>query len=78
MNNIHERLTKCFSAVFPQISQEQIPFAGRGSIAGWDSVATVTLFAAIEEEFGVVLDVEELQNLDSFHEISEHLYKNQG
>jgi phosphopantetheine binding protein len=73
VNNVQERLTRCFSAVFSQVSREEICFVGRGSIAEWDSVATITLFALIEEEFGIGLDVEELQNLDSFQEIYEYL-----
>jgi len=78
VNNIQERLTRCFSAVFSQVPREEIRFVGQGSIAGWDSVATVTLFALIEEEFGIALDVEALQNLDSFQEIYEYLCQRQG
>jgi len=73
VNNIQERLTRCFSAVFSHVPREEIPFVGQGSIAGWDSVTTATLFALIEEEFGVALDVEDLQTLDSFQEIYEYL-----
>jgi acyl carrier protein len=35
-------------------------------LAAWDSVATVSLAAAVEEEFGIQFDPEEIENLNSF------------
>jgi acyl carrier protein len=64
--DIQARLAVCFSAVFPELSQEQVESATPASVAQWDSVATVTLFALVEEEFGIVIDVDELASNISF------------
>jgi acyl carrier protein len=49
------RLIRCFAATFPHLTNEEITAATLESVAGWDSVATVTLLAIIHEEFGVEL-----------------------
>lgn len=36
------------------------------SVGGWDSVATVTLAATVEEEFGIEFEPEEMEELISF------------
>ncbi len=73
MNEIRSRLIRCFAAVFPQVPEEHIPTARQDSTEGWDSIATVTLFALIEQEFGIELGFEELENLESFTRIHDCL-----
>lgn len=51
MDDIEIRLIRCFSALFPELSTEQILTMAPANATHWDSVATVTLFAMIEEEF---------------------------
>ena len=52
MPEIRERLIHCFQAVFPDLSESEAAHATAQGVAGWDSVATVTLTAVVEEEFG--------------------------
>jgi acyl carrier protein len=52
--------------VFPDLPQGNIESAGPATIATWDSVATVTLFAVIEEEFGIAFDIDDLEDEISF------------
>jgi acyl carrier protein len=66
MNDVQIRLMKCFSAVFPDLAAADIPAASMESVAGWDSLASVTLLTVVEEEFGVAIEPEELEHLQSF------------
>lgn len=73
MNNIEGRLTRCFSAVFPNLSEHQAATASAETVAGWDSVAVATLVTTIEEEFGMEFDVEALGDLTSYQSIFDYL-----
>jgi acyl carrier protein len=66
MTDVHPRLTKCFAAVFPTLPPADMPAATMESIAGWDSLASVTLLTVVEEEFATTIEPEELENLQSF------------
>jgi acyl carrier protein len=61
------RLIRCFQAVFRELSEPQAARANNLSVAAWDSVATVTLAATVEEEFGIQLQGEDIERLNSFH-----------
>ena len=73
MNDIAARLTRCFSAVFPNIPAEQIATASLETVEGWDSVAAATLVVTIEEEFGIEFEVEVVGNLSSYQSIFDYL-----
>ena len=61
-----DRLIRCFAAVFPTLSPEEIPNTSVESAGVWDSLATVTLAAVIQDEFSVEIDPSDLQELTSF------------
>jgi acyl carrier protein len=63
MDLIGGRLKKCFSAVFPHLTESDILRATPESVGAWDSVATVSLFALIYEEFGFTVDPEALEHI---------------
>ena len=65
MTDTQARLIRCFQAVFPDLSEVEIARAAQGHTASWDSVATVALVAAVEEEFAMQFDVSEIENLNS-------------
>jgi acyl carrier protein len=73
VNNTAERLTKCFLVVFPDITPEEVVSAATTSLKDWDSVASVTLFSLIEEEFGIVLSLDALDEFNTFQHILSHL-----
>jgi acyl carrier protein len=73
MNNIQERVTRCFSNVFPDLPEEEIPRASTASLAAWDSVAHVTLLSSIAEEFGLVFELEDYEELISYPLIVDRL-----
>ena len=64
--DIAARLEKCFAAVFDSLTPAQLRAARADEIAAWDSMATVTLMALVNEEFGIELDLDELETLSSF------------
>jgi acyl carrier protein len=75
MNNIPERVTQCFSNVFPNLRKNEISGASMASLAGWDSVAHVTLLSSVAEEFGLDLEVEDFEELVSYPLIVEYVEK---
>lgn len=66
MTDHDTRLVKCFNAVFDGLSEDQIRNATTTNVEGWDSVATVTLITLVEEEFGVEMDLDDLERFTSF------------
>lgn len=65
---IEHRLKRCFAAVFPTLTEDQIPGASLDTVPEWDSVAHLTLVQTIEEEFhaGISDEDEEVIELTSF------------
>ena len=64
--NEQSRLIDCFSAVFPMLTEKQILDLDQAAFAQWDSMATVTLIAVIEEAFQIEIPVHQMENLVSF------------
>ncbi|MBK7925941.1 MAG: acyl carrier protein [Bryobacterales bacterium] len=73
MNEITQRLTRCFLAVFPGLSEDAVATASQETVGAWDSLASITLVRVIEEEFGVSIDLFELEDLLSFNQLKAHL-----
>ena len=62
--DIETRLRQTFQAVFPET--KDVTTASATTVSAWDSVATITLLAVLEEEFGVVLALEDLGEVPSY------------
>jgi acyl carrier protein len=73
MGNLRERLVGCFATVFAGLSEPEIVKATPASVGAWDSLATVSLLAVIEEEFGLQVQPEEFENFVSFDLILDYL-----
>ena len=73
MHEIDERLADCFKAVLPALNTAQLRDAAMNSIAGWDSMVTITLISLIEESFGIQTDAEDIEHLTSFQSIRRYL-----
>jgi acyl carrier protein len=78
MDDVQARLQRSFFAVFPTLSAEQIAQASPQTVAAWDSVASVTLFAIVEEEFGLEIDVQDMKDLLSFTSLLNYLQRRCG
>ena len=70
MPDANERLVRCFSAVFPNLLQDEIPAAAMSSVQGWDSLTTIRLLTVIEDEFDVRFMPDDVERLSSFTAIS--------
>ena len=67
MTDTQQRLIRCLRAVFPELTSDtQALHARASSVGAWDSMATVILAAAVEEEFDIQIDPEQLECLNSF------------
>jgi acyl carrier protein len=66
-------LIRCFAAVFPNVPAERIPEASVDNVPEWDSLASVTLVALLEQEFGVQINLLDLPELTSFSAIQNYL-----
>jgi len=69
VHDIQQRLIKCFAAVFPELSTEEIVKANSDGTNNWDSLSQVTLLAVVQEEFGVDFDVNSTDSCISFEGI---------
>lgn len=66
MSDVDTKLLRCFQAVFPALTEEQIRTAVRGNTPQWDSLASLLLARTIEESFGLEADLELMNHLESF------------
>jgi acyl carrier protein len=73
MTDRRTRLEKCFAAVFASLDADEIPRATKVTVSGWDSVATITLLAVVEEEFGLRVSPEDITRFVSFQAILNYL-----
>lgn len=72
-NPLQTQLEEVFSVVFPDVPTSEFANAAMGSLAAWDSLATLTLAAVIEESFGVQIAPDDLPSLVSFSAIQNYL-----
>ena len=68
-DDVRQRMIGCFEAVFPTVPRERLPQMTPETDPVWDSLATATLVAVIEEEFGVEVPLDELPHLTSFDRV---------
>lgn len=78
MDETQARLIECFSAIFSELGADEIVQASADSVEGCDSVASVTLFAMVEEEFGIDIDAEEVEAFISVGRILDYLERSEG
>jgi len=76
MNDTAARLQNCFQTVFPDLDAASIPTASVERVAGWDSIAQLTLLNLVGEEFGIDIDFEEFAGATSFEAILAKLPRN--
>ena len=70
---LHQRLVSCFTTVFPKLPERDAAAASVASVEGWDSLATVTLITVVQEEFGVPVEPEDIEQFASFGQVLQFL-----
>jgi len=73
MSELTDTLVRCFAAVFPDLPPEEIPAASVDTVEEWDSLASVTLLAVLDEELGVEIDLADLPHLRSFQAVHDYV-----
>ena len=73
MNEVRMSLLRCFSSVFPDMPMTKLEAASALTLPEWDSLATVTLIAVLEEEFHVSIPLEDIEELLSFENCLKYL-----
>jgi len=73
MNDIQNRVSRCFANVFPDLPDSELPKVSMASLARWDSIAQVTLLAAVAEEFSIDFTAEDFEELTSFALITDYV-----
>lgn len=66
MDNIDERIKDVMSAVFEVDADSINEESSQDNIEGWESIKTLDLIVALEEEFGVTIPLEEVGNMTNF------------
>ena len=73
MAEFDDRLARCFASVFPAVSPDQIRTASVETLPEWDSLATVTLIAVLEQEFNIEIDLLGSPELTSFEAVRDYV-----
>ena len=72
-SDLADRLTRCFQEVFTNLTAQQARSASVAEIDEWDSLASLSLVAVVEDEFDVALPDEVVADLTDYSLILEAL-----
>lgn len=72
-SEVNEKLKRCFRAVFPNLPEKRIEEADSTNTEGWDSLSAVMLLSVVQQEYGVVFDVSDVNTLSSYKKIYEEI-----
>lgn len=73
MNNL-EKYNQAFTETF-EISEDQLEGLKYQDITAWDSVGHMSLIAALEDAFDIMMDTDDIIDLDSYEKGKEILSK---
>lgn len=73
MNNL-EKYNNAFTETF-EITEEQLSDLKYQDITAWDSVGHMSLIAALEDAFDIMMDTEDIIDFDSYRKGKEILAK---
>ena len=76
--NTFEKIRQLMVDIFQIPESEILITTTQDDLISWDSVGHLNLMLAIEQEFGVTLEVEDLRALTSVKVIVEYLEKNKN
>ena len=67
------RLIRCFASIFDGLTADQIRTISVETQPNWDSLASVTLAAVLEEEFNIQVDPFDMPQLASFSAVKVYI-----
>jgi acyl carrier protein len=68
-----DRLIQCVSAYFTSLTPDEVPRASMATVGEWDSMASVTLIAMVQEEFAIEVAPADYEKFVSFDVILDYL-----
>ena len=78
MSELLPRLLRCFFSVFPNLPPDQLRTASTQIVPEWDSLASATLVAVLQQEFDVEIELGDLPELQSFDAVLDYLSKSES
>lgn len=69
MSTVEDRLVQCFTLAMPNLAADAAIHASRTTVAEWDSLTTAGLLSLVEEEFGISIPAEDIEEFTSFERI---------
>ena len=73
MTNLDKYINAFVEAL--EVSKDEVPGLKYGESAAWDSVGHMTLIAALEDAFDIMVDMDDIIDLSSFEKGKEILRK---
>jgi len=73
MDDVREKLRRCFALAFPKMDPSQYAAASAQNTKEWDSIAQLRLLTLVSEEFGRDIDFEEFEGATSFQALEQAL-----
>jgi acyl carrier protein len=73
MPDLDAKLVRCFQAIFPDLSVDDIRQGSAETIPAWDSVATINLLNVVAEVFQIEFDWDTLEGMNSFAAVRESI-----
>jgi acyl carrier protein len=74
MDNVADKLGRCFALAFPKLDPSRYATASAENVSEWDSMVHLTLLMLISEEFGREMDFEEFEGATSFEALARALH----
>ncbi len=74
MNNL-EKLNNMFCEVFSVEASALDEHFNKSNVDGWDSVRQLSLTSAVEDEFDIMLDAEDILEFTSYNQVKSILAK---
>lgn len=76
MSNV-EKLNNILLDIFPSLKLSELnDNLNKNNVDGWDSVHQLSIVSSLEDQFDIMLDVEDILKVDSYAHIKEILIKN--
>ena len=69
MSDLERSVLQCFGNVFPKVPAQELASLSQAAHADWDSVAHVTLVAALSEALDVELDFDAFAEASTYPEV---------
>lgn len=74
MSDNIEKYMKCFMEAFP-VGKDDLDGLKYQDIPEWDSIGHMNLVAALEEEFGIEMEIDDITDISDFHKGKEVLLR---